>query len=68
MKRPDLTVDFESHRDQVNRMTVQQLDAVSDIIIRMNNLDDASMSLLCDVLTSAVTRILRSVIDPDNNN
>ena len=61
MTYPEIKIDFESHRDQVNRMTVSQLNAVADAILALNALDDESFALLCDVLTPDFAVQLRNI-------
>ena len=50
MTHQEIKIDFDSHREQVNRMTVTQLNAVADAVLALNALDDESFALLCDVL------------------
>lgn len=57
MTHPELKIDFDSHREQVNRMTVAQLNAVADAILAA--LDDESFALLCEVLTPDYVVLLR---------
>ena len=61
MTYPEIKIDFESHKDQVNRMTVSQLNAVADAILALNALDDESFALLCDVLNPDFAVQLRKV-------
>ena len=63
MSRPEIKVDFESHREEVNRLTVSQLNAVADVILRLNLLDDPSFALLCDVLTTSFSYLLRKAVE-----
>lgn len=53
MSRAEIRVDFASHQDEVNRMTVSQLNAVADIVLRLNSLDDESFALLRAVLSDS---------------
>ena len=59
MSRPEIKVDFDSHREKVDRLTVSQLNAVADVILQLNLLDDA---LLCDVLTTNFADLLRKAV------
>lgn len=63
MSRPEIKVDFDSHREEVNRLTVSQLNAVADVILRLNSLDDQSFALLCDVLTTNFADLLRKAVE-----
>ena len=62
MSRPEIKVDFESHREEVDRLTVFQLNAVADVILQLNLLDDQSFALLCDVLTTNFADLLRKAV------
>ena len=53
MSRAEIRVDFASHQDEVNRMTVSQLNAVADIVLRLNSLDDESFALLRAILSGS---------------
>ena len=61
MTYPEIRIDFDSHREQVERMTVSQLNAVADAILAINALDDESFALLCEVLTPDFAVQLRKV-------
>ena len=63
MSRPEIMVDFDSRREEVNRLTVSQLNAVADVILRINSLDDQSFALLCDVLTTNFADLLRKAVE-----
>lgn len=64
MSRPEISVDFASHQDEVNRMTVSQLNAVADIILRINALDDESFALLRAILADNSRWFVRETV-PD---
>ena len=63
MSRPEIKVDFDSHREKVDSLTVSQLNAVADVILQLNLLDDQSFALLCDVLTTSFSDLLRKAVE-----
>ena len=65
MSRPEIVVDFESHRGMMNGLTISQVYEITEIILRINALDDASFALLRAVLSGSFQDPDRET-DPDS--